>query len=238
MKWLVVVGLILSGVLASAQTAVEIAEEPHHHLLLKNSQVRVFELTLAPREQAFVRHAHNFLFVPLQDGELVLWSAGTSAVQHFTFRRGGAHFWMGARVAGMRNDGSSPFRAVIVEFLNPKVTSYGYQYQTGAWDYGSGAINAPVDPDAKFIDEMMIGAASVADVQLLTADVYPPPRKEADELLIALSELDLKAKDETLIHKSPGDVLWMPAGRTWPLTNIAGMRARFTVVDLQTQPTH
>lgn len=236
MRRLLFLGLILVASLASAQTPSDIAAEPHHHLLLKNRQVRVFALTLAPREQAFVRHTHNFLFVPLQDGELVLWSAGTSAVQHFTFRRGGAHFWMGARVAGMRNDASSPFRAVIVEFLNPKVTSYGYQYQTGTWDYGSGAINSPVDPDAKFMDEMAIGAASVADVQLLTADTYPPPAKPADELLIAISELYLKANDDALIHKSPGEVLWMPAGRTWPLTNIAGMRARFTVVDFWKAP--
>ena len=143
-----------------------------------------------------MRHTHNFLFVPLQDGELVLWSAGTSAVQHFLFHRGQVHFWLGERVGGMRNDGSVSFRAVIVEFLNPKVTSYGYQYQSGTWDYGSGAINAPVDPDAKFIDEMTVGAASVADVQLLTADTYPPPKKEADELLIAVTELDLKANDE------------------------------------------
>ena len=42
----------------------------------------------------------------------------------------------------------------------------------------------------------------------------------------------LKTNDDTLIHKSSGDVLWIPAGRAWPLTNIAGTRARFTVVDL------
>ena len=232
MRWLFLLGLIVSASFAPAQTAAEISGEPHHRLLLENSEVRVFALTLAPREQAYVRHTHNFLFVPLQDGELVLWSAGTSAVQHFLFRRGQVHFWLGERVGGMRNDGSASFRAVIVEFLNPKVTSYGYQYQSGTWDYGSGAINAPVDPDAKFIDEMTVGAASVADVQLLTADTYPPPKKEADELLIAVTELDLKANDDTLIHKASGDVLWIPAGRTWPLTNVAGTAARFAVVAL------
>jgi len=225
-------GLVFFAALCSAQTPSNIASEPHHHLLLQNDHVRVFSMTLGPREQIFVQHEHNFLFVPLQDGELVMWSNGASALPSFHFARGIFHFWLASQASGMRNDQATDFRAVIVEFLEPKVSGYQYDYQGGGWDYASGAINPPVIPDVKFVDTMTLGPATISDVQLLAGDAFPPPAKPAAELLIADGDIDLNAQADTRIRKSSGDVLWIPAGRTWPLTNATHAPARFAVIQL------
>ena len=42
MKPLLSLALLLGSTFTMAQTAVDIAEDPHYHLLLENDQVRVF----------------------------------------------------------------------------------------------------------------------------------------------------------------------------------------------------
>src|ERR1700690_1704370 len=181
--------------LAWAQTAVDMAAEPHHHQLLEKDQVRVFALALKPTEQAYTRHEHNLLIVTLADPELVIWSEGQSALPNFRLPQGEARFAFGGHAIGFRNDRSSEYRGVIVEFLNPKVTTYGFRYD-GSWDYASGAINPPVDPHAKFTNGMKLGVASAGDVQLLAGDSFPPPDKASSEVLIPISDLDLKFQGE------------------------------------------
>jgi hypothetical protein len=220
--------------LAWAQTAMDMAAEPHHHLLLENDQVRVFTLTLKPTEQAYTRHEHNFLIVTLADSELVIWSEGQSALPSFRLPQGEARFAFGGHTVGFRNDRSSEYRGVIVEFLNPKVTTYGFQYD-GTWDYASGAINAPVDPHAKFTNGMQLGAASAVDVQLLAGDSFPAPDK-ASELLIPIGDLDLNIQGYKELRKSAGEIVWIPGARQSGLANATTRPVRFVDVELAAQP--
>lgn len=228
--------LLLLAPLAWAQTAADITNEPHHHLLLQYDQVRVFALTLKPTEQSYTRHEHNFLLVTLQDSELVIWSEGQSAVQSFRLPRAETRFVFGGRAVGFRNDRSEEYRGVIVEFLSPKVTTYGYQAQSGTWDYASGAINSPVDPHVKFMNGMQLGTASAVDVQLLANDSFPAPDKTSAELLIPISEVDFRAQEDEHIRRQPGEIVWIPAGRKVPLVNSSAQPARFVDVELRAQP--
>jgi hypothetical protein len=229
MKWLLIWCACLFAVAASAQTPVDMAADPHYHLLLQNDQVRVFRLDLAPTEETFVRYNHSYLFISLQNGELVMWTQGTSAIPHYLFHQGEVEFWLAGVEEGLRNDGPNVFRAVIVDFLNPKVSSYQYNDQ-GGWNYYGGGINQPVDPHAKFVESMLMGAATTSDVQLLNGDSFPPWPKQADELLIAVSDVDLQGKGDIHVRKSAGTPIWIPSGRTWDLTNASNAPARFTAV--------
>ena len=139
-----------TALLASAQTPSDITSEPHHELLLQNDQVRVFAVTLRPTEQAFVQHDHNFLMVTLQTCEVVMWPEGASAVQNFRFDQGDVRFFFGGHARGLRNDRTETYRAVIIEFFDDNVTTFGYQRDTGHWEYGSSVLRPPVDPHAKF----------------------------------------------------------------------------------------
>jgi len=46
-----------------------------------------------------VRYQHNFLFVPIQDGELVIWQEGASPVPHYVFHPGEIHLWLEGKLA-------------------------------------------------------------------------------------------------------------------------------------------
>jgi hypothetical protein len=110
------------------------------------------------------------------------------------------------------------------------VTNYGYQSYPGKWDYGAVSIAPPVDPHARFMNSMLLGIASVNDVQLLSRDPLPPPEKPAAELLIPVTDIDLKAGEYERIRKSSGDVVWIPAGRKSTFLNATADPARLVVV--------
>ena len=226
--------LLLLASMAWAQSAPDMATAPHYRLLLANDQVRVFAVTLKPLERTVARHDHNFLVVALLDCDVVMWPEGESDIIDFHFSQGDVRFYPGGRALGIRNDRTSEYRNVTIEFLNPKVTSYGYQYSTGTWDYGAVSIAPPVDPHAKFMNSMLLGVASVSDLQLLSRDPLPPPEKPGPELLIPVTAIDLKAGEYERVRKSSGDVVWIPAGRKSTFLNATADPARFIDVLFKT----
>jgi hypothetical protein len=222
--------LLLFSSLAAAQTAVGIAGEPHYRLLLENEQVRVFGLTLHRDESVFVRLHHSFLTVTLQDGEIIIWDDGKSAIQHFQVHKGEANFvcWSllcltaedqakGA-TGGFRNDRQNDYRNITVEFLDPNV---GWALLTG------GKINPPPP------GSMFLGGAIVADVPLQAGESFPAPEKQGAELLIPLSDVDLKGAGGVRVRKSPGEVGWIAANRTSVLANAGREAAWFIIVEFR-----
>jgi len=229
MKPYFVFALLLYTLLAAAQTPVDMASDPHYTLLLQNEQVRVFQVNLRPTEQSFVQHDHNFLMVMLQDCEVVIWRDGESAIQNFLFQKGDVRFFLGGRAYGIRDDRTTSYRNITVEFLDPKITNWSYQWQTGTWDYGPNGGRAPTDPHAKYVNSMQLGEITVSEVQLLQGDSFPGPDKPAAELLVAVTDLDLKTEKDRL-RKSSGEAAWIPAGARTRLVNKDSDPARFVVV--------
>lgn len=231
----ILLGLIFCTVLASAQTSApdEITREPHHRLLLQNDQVRVFEVTLRPTEHVFVRHQYNFLVVTLQDCEMVMWNEGESEIASFRFNQGDVRFFYGGSARGMRNDHSGEYRNITIEFLNPKVTTFGYQANTGKWEYGGSAIGPPVYPNKKFHSTLRLGVVDASDVQLLQRDVLELPDKGTFELLIPVTDLDVTAGSDLHVRKAAGDAWWIGDGRKADLMNTSTDPARFALIELK-----
>jgi len=223
------VGFLLLAQWASAQIAADLGSESHHHLILQNSAVRVYSLALPPREQSYARHEHNFLLVSLQDGELVMWREGASDITSFQLHRGGAGFAFGGKAQGLRNQTNATYRGIVVEFLEAGVTTYGYQL-SGNWDFGYSGPGAPVDPHGKFVSALQMGTAMAIDAQLLPGDLLPAGDKAGPELLIPVSDVDLKAAAGGRIGRRAGDVLWIEAQRAGAYTNAGDQAARFVVI--------
>jgi hypothetical protein len=233
-----ITGVLLFGLLSGtgrAQDAVDITSEPHHHQLLENDQVRVFDVSIGAHSSTQpTRHDHNYLVVTLCDCEIASWAEGQAGVITYRYNRNDVRFFFGGRARTMRNDTPNEYHNLTVEFLNPKVTTFGYQPDAGHWEYGSSALPPPVDSRAKFANVMALGEATVKDVQLLPGDAYPAPEKEAAELLIALSDLDLKTR-ESRIRKSQGELAWIGPGRKLDLVNNDTEPARFVLIELRLQ---
>lgn len=211
---------------AIAQQAVDVAVEPHYHLILQNDQVRVSALTLHRDESAFVRFQHSFLTVTLQDGEIVMWDEGKSPVAHFQTHKSQASFVFLTNdqqakgvAGGFLNDRPNDYRNITVEFLDPNV----------GWNLlPAGTIGPPAS--------MFLGGAVVDNVLLQPGDSFPAPEKPGAELVIPVSDVDLKGAGGIRIRRSPGDVAWISVNLTSNLTNAGREPAGFIVV--QFTPDH
>jgi hypothetical protein len=211
--------LLLNASLAVAQEAADFASDPHYSLLLQNDRVRVFDLTLHSGESVFARHHHSFISVPLQDGEIVMWDEGKSPIQHFQVHKGDTSFvfltpdQQASGVAGgILNDRPPDYRNITVEFLDPNI----------GWNIlSSGYVRAT----------LFLGGAIVADVSLQSGKSLPAPEKRDAELVVAVSDLDLKAASGVRIRNSSGDVAWISSANASALTNRGRDPARFVIVE-------
>jgi quercetin dioxygenase-like cupin family protein len=108
---------VLSAFLVPAQAAepaaVEIASEPHHHLLLENPSVRVFLVSIAPHESTLL-HRHDYVSITLGDSEVSNEVEGKAPV-HLNLRDGETYFLPGNYAHLARNLAATPFRNLIVE---------------------------------------------------------------------------------------------------------------------------
>jgi hypothetical protein len=218
-------GLLLAPCLAAGQGAADPDSEPHYHLLLENSAVRVFQMTLHPDESALVLLQRSFLTVALQDGEIIMWDEGKSPIQHFQMHMGETSFRCWSTVClnpeqlakglsgGYRNDRQKDYRNITVEFLDPAI----------GWNMPEGGLLGPPG-------SMFIGGAIVADVLLQAGDSFPAPDKAGAELVIPLSDVELKGAHRLRIHASSGDVAWIQADQVSSLANAGRDPARFIVV--------
>jgi hypothetical protein len=216
---------------AHSQIAQEMSAERHHTTVFENSKARISAVTLPRTEQAFVRHDHNYAMVTLNDCELVIWSAGQSDILNFRLDAGDMRFIFGGVALGLRNDRSQECRLMMVEFLDPKVTSYGYQPSSGGWDYGANAVPLAVDPHAKYETTLSLQGVRLKRVQLLAEDDLPQPSEKAEEVLIALTDVDL-SMGSTKLRKSVGEIVSL-TGRDKKLINVGKDPARFAVLEFQ-----
>jgi len=208
----------------------DISKEPHHRLLLDNSQVRVFAVTIPRGQQSVVWHQHNFLAVTLADSDVIRWSGDESPIQHVPAPRDEIHFFLGRSAHGIRNDSNADYSDITIEFLDPLVTNYGYRYESGKWDFGPSVLNAPVDPEGQLVNSLDLEKAVAKHVQLLPKQTLPAAHNP--QLLIALTALNLSAGADRKISLSPGEVKWRESGDP-ELANNSSVRARFVVVEVK-----
>ncbi len=224
---------LVSQASAQAETATAMEDESHHHLLLQNEKVRVFAVDLGAHESApLTRHEHNYLVITLGDSEIASWAEGQAGVITYRYDQNDIRFFFGGPARALRNDTPNAYHNLTIEFLSPKVTTFGYEPKAGKWEYGSSAMLPPRDLQKAFTDSMDLGEAKVRDVQLLPDDAYPEPDKDADELLIPLTDIELKKAGER-IRKDRVEPLWIPAGRKAKLVNDATVPARMVVLELK-----
>jgi hypothetical protein len=221
----------LSFAQATPSSAPDMSSAPNFEQLLKNDSVQVFLLTLNRGQQVLASHSHNFLMITLQDCEVVMWPEGKSDVTSFRINQGDARFSYAGTAGGIRNEQTQTFRAVFVEFMDPKVTTFGYQSDSNSWAYGVSSTGTAVDPHAKFSNTLNLQSATVTDVHLLSGDSLDAPEKRKPELLIPVSDVDLSAGHSLKISNSSGEVTWIPLGRKSALENNSADAARFILVD-------
>jgi hypothetical protein len=240
--WLLVLSAAGQSALAQAtagQSAPDMAHEPHHSLLFENSQVRAFSLKLRYNESEVTRHEHAFLLVTLEDCQPAMWLEDQSPIVPGTLKQGQVNFLSGLWARGMRNDQKSICRFVVVEFLDLRATmNAGSGYADTGFAGNAGPSVDPagkVDRATKLIATVPLGASYVTTAYLPHGESIPARPNDIGELLIAITDLDLKSadlksEDDRHIRKSPGEVEWIEAGSASAWESDGSAPARFVLV--------
>ncbi len=93
----------------------DVSSERFHHLLLENHAVRVFRVEVPPGEETWPhRHERDYVFLILARAEIRERRQGEEPVVR-NLEAGQVLYLEGGFAHQVRNVGSEPFRAVIVE---------------------------------------------------------------------------------------------------------------------------
>ena len=103
--------------LAQAPPEVEIPAEPHHHLVFKNEELRVFGVEVPPHGETQMHlHHHDYIYVTLGASEVVNAVKGKDPIR-LQLQDGETRFTPGNFAHVARNVSDKPFRNVTIEIL-------------------------------------------------------------------------------------------------------------------------
>ncbi len=216
---------------AQNTSEVEITAEPHHHLLLENSQVRVFLAEVAPHDATLMhRHIHDYVFVSLGEANISNEVEGKAPVT-LKLQDGETRFAPGGFAHIARDLASTPFRAVAVELLQDQAA---HQTPPPVWDEERGLhVFAGGTQDIIFVKD----GVRVSEVELQPGGVVPRHHHTGPHLVVAVSDLDVRSDVEGMGpmpgHFKSGEVKWLPGGYTHTLTNVGKQGAKFVTLEFQ-----
>jgi quercetin dioxygenase-like cupin family protein len=234
---LVFVIVIASSLSLSAQTAapheVDIAAEPHHHLVLENPYVRVFHLELPPHGATLQhRHAHDYISVTLGISQGENDVAGKPPAV-LTLQDGETRFVPGGFTHFGKNLSDRPFQTVIVELLQDEKARHSPPPKWGVngdEERGLHILNGGTR-DILFVKD----GVRVSDLELQPGGVVPKHHHAGPHLVVAVTDLDLRSdiegKAPAQIQLKAGDVAWAKGGATHALTNVGTKNAKLITVE-------
>jgi len=194
---------------AQEQTAVEITNEPSHHLALSNAFIRAFDVVVAPKASTQVhRHNYDYVFVTLGDSDVTNARVGAQPAK-LVLKDGDVRYTPGGFAHAAINNSNQPFHNITIELL------------AKAANESACTASCTIDTACKSADK-----SACAQVQrLLSADQWTvttltlPPSATYEQhshagphLSVAVSDLDLKVTSqdgkETVVHQKAGELAW------------------------------
>ncbi len=204
---------LVTSLAAQTTPDVEITAEPHHHLVLHNAYVRVFREELAPGASTLPhRHRHDYVATALGAAQISNQVEGKPPVTT-TLQDGQTVFFQGGMAHVMRNVGTTPFRNITFEFLQPEKTPAKWDEERGL-DILQGGTK-----DILFVQN----GVRVSEIDLQPGGMIPRLSRAGPQLLIAVTDLELRDEDadnasSMILHS--GEVKWLPAGITHTMMNL------------------
>jgi quercetin dioxygenase-like cupin family protein len=194
------------SLLAQAPTAITLDEEAHHHLVLKNNAVKVFEIDLAPRD-ALLMHRHDQDEISVVFGAATTVSTTPGQADILTISKAGdIGFTRGGWVHSVRNIGQTAFHSVLIDLQRT---------QTGARNMcGAQVKDTPANCPATAANATRADVPQFETDQVRVTLTRIRPRQQAifgepdrDDLIIAIDEAVV-----TNQKMPPGGTIWIARG--------------------------
>lgn len=230
-------GFFLFALSAFAQQQpVDVSAEPHHHHVIDNLFVRVYDVTIDPKQSTLMhKHGHDYLGVFLGDSDFLNTKAdGQSAPAKI--KDGEVRFAAAPVVHAVADNAATPFHNITIELMQPTTNEKAC----------TESCSVPVpcnsaDKTACVSEEKLMSADqwSVTRITIPAGATYPQHTHLANFLVIPLTDADLKVRNqdgpETEIKSKTGEVRWNnPVVHT--ITNAGSAPARVIVLEFRGRP--
>ncbi|SPE34657.1 hypothetical protein SBA2_980012 [Acidobacteriia bacterium SbA2] len=208
-----------------APAAVEIADEPHHALLLCNSQARVFRLKLQPGE-ATLPHRHVMFYAFLSLRTVAIGNEVRDRQPVITrMEAGELHTSKGGFTITERNNSSEPADLLVIEALKA---------DAGAFDSPMGGFRYH---DAAFGELFQASAVRGYTMRIAAGARTEQHGENYDRLLIAVTDLnfreDTAGQSSSELAMKAGEVRWIPRGQTHATTNAGASPATLITLEFK-----
>jgi hypothetical protein len=220
---------------AQAPSAVPVANEPHHHQVLKNSYVSVLRVSI-PGKSATLLHQHDFpyVYVSLGAADIINARADRPEAQvHLADGQVGfspGHF---AHIA--RTDAGSPFNNVTIELLKPQGEVQNLCERVVP-EAGTGPCKK-TDPERGFSVEPLFETSGMeADlIRLEPGAKQSGMTPKVGMLVVALNESQVKIAVErkSTQTRDAGEVAWLEPGSQGTISNPQKKVSTLLVLDFK-----
>jgi hypothetical protein len=222
--------LLLAALLLAPQAIpeVEISAEPHHHLVLENKYVRVFNVDVPPHNDTLMHwHRHDYVYVMLGASHVSNDVKGKPAVDA-KFADGDTRFSPATFAHIAKNLSDQPFRNVTIEYLQDASLRQNEKANTTKMDATRGLdILHGGTSEILFVND----GVRATEFELQSGGTVPM-RYQGPYLLIAVSDLNLRENRlPGTVHFKSGKSRWFPASDSYTITNTGGIPARFITLE-------
>jgi hypothetical protein len=237
----------------AAAPAVEITNEPHHHLTFENQYVRVFNVQVDPNTQTLTHiHHHDYIAITLGEAEISNTVQGKPTAT-MKLHDGDTNFSSGNFAHYVTDLGPQPFRNVTIELLQDESLRNSVASGKIHWDEDRGLdILEGGTKEILFVKD----GVRVSEFELQPGGSVPAQRDAGPQLLVAVSDLDLRENDPgpndmsshaghsgmhsnvkaaptagPELHMKSGDHKWLPANYSRTITNAGNQSAKFITLE-------
>jgi quercetin dioxygenase-like cupin family protein len=227
-SWLLIL-LACAPLYSQTPQKVEITAEPSHHLVLQNSYVRVFNVSVKPHAATKLHwHRHDYVFITLGEADVSSEVEGKPPVT-LQLKDGDTRFTAGNFAHVARSTSDKTFHHVTIEFLKD---AQARKSPPPRWDEERGMqVLHGGTLDILFVQD----GVRVSEIQLQPGGMIPAHQDVGPHLLVAVSNLELRSdvvgKAPSIRRMSPGEVAWMPGKLTHAVINAGAGPAKFITLE-------
>jgi hypothetical protein len=219
------------------EAVVSMDDEPHYSRVFGNDYCRAYTVELGRLEQTKpVVHERDWVRMTLSGTLEQAWGGTLFSGKGYEDPEGYyVSFLSPVDRVTLRNPRNDPYRALIVEIMQPDQSrnrTNDPSLAPFAQQLGPG-----VDSHASYVTNLTKTSVEIVNVQLLGGDAKEIRGNGVGALLVAMTdvELHLKVKDKEPVdlQLSKGDVKWLANGAAATFKNLGKQPARFVILDMK-----
>ncbi len=224
-----------------AESAVTVADEPHHAHVFQNGYVQVYNVTVPPLDATLLyRHDLPYLYLALGATDFITAVQGKPPAE-LTLEDGATRYSPGGFAQIIRTDAGIAFHTITVVLVHPQGSPQNLGDKSQDRPLGSCAQStvAPKQNDQiPFEQELPCFETSevrMDEVRVQGGKDFVQASPDTASLLIAMSnanlDVSLAGQHAAFLHE--GDVLWLPSGPSRRVDDFLGSGSQFLLISFK-----